>query len=58
MLPAIATEHDLDLIAAINLDAIADEGDGTKGASSRSARSASCLRLRTSSGSPHTVVSR
>lgn len=31
MLPEIAREHDLDILAAINLDAIADDGDGSKG---------------------------
>ncbi|WJI35649.1 MULTISPECIES: M20/M25/M40 family metallo-hydrolase [Mesorhizobium] len=31
MLPEICEERDLDLIAAINLDAIADDGDGSKG---------------------------
>ena len=30
-LGAIAHAHDLDLIAAVNLDAIADDGDGTRG---------------------------
>jgi len=31
ILPEIAREHDLDMAAAINLDAIADDGDGSKG---------------------------
>jgi arginine utilization protein RocB len=31
VLPEICEERDLDLIAAINLDAIADDGDGSKG---------------------------
>lgn len=30
-LPAVAAEHDLDPIAAINLDSIADDGDGSSG---------------------------
>jgi arginine utilization protein RocB len=30
-LPAIAREHGLDIVAAINLDAIADNGDGSEG---------------------------
>jgi arginine utilization protein RocB len=30
-LPALAREHGLDIVAAINLDAIADNGDGTEG---------------------------
>ncbi|WP_189343607.1 MULTISPECIES: M20/M25/M40 family metallo-hydrolase [unclassified Mesorhizobium] len=31
MLPALEREHDLQILAAINLDAIADDGDGSKG---------------------------
>ncbi|WP_348641699.1 hypothetical protein [Mesorhizobium sp. B2-2-2] len=31
MLPEIAAQHELDLVAGINLDAIADDGDGSKG---------------------------
>ncbi|QKC99922.1 M20/M25/M40 family metallo-hydrolase [Mesorhizobium sp. NZP2298] len=31
VLPEIAREHDLDIGAAVNLDAIADDGDGRKG---------------------------
>lgn len=31
VLPEIAEEHGLDILAAINLDAIADDGDGSKG---------------------------
>lgn len=31
LLPEIAREHRLDLVAAINLDAIADDGDGVEG---------------------------
>lgn len=30
-LPLVCEQHDLDLVAAVNLDAIADEGDGSKG---------------------------
>ncbi|MEI9413733.1 M20/M25/M40 family metallo-hydrolase [Mesorhizobium sp. Cs1321R2N1] len=53
ILPGLCEERDLDLLAVINLDAIADDGDGSKGRVIALGTVASCFRPPGWLASPH-----